>query len=85
MNVRDIFPIATYNDNILVKKDQIKSPLELMLKETAKELRRLTKFGKICVATTKAKIQGKLSDRGTVCVFVGYPNNHANDVYRRLN
>jgi hypothetical protein len=26
-----------------------------------------------------------LSDGGTVSVFVGYPNNHANDVYRLLN
>jgi hypothetical protein len=26
-----------------------------------------------------------LSDRGSVCVFVGYPSNHANDVYRLLN
>jgi hypothetical protein len=26
-----------------------------------------------------------LSDRGSVCVFVGYPSNHASDVYRLLN
>jgi hypothetical protein len=33
---------------------------------------------------TKNKIQGKLSERGSVCVFVGYPSNHARDVYRLL-
>jgi Reverse transcriptase (RNA-dependent DNA polymerase) len=26
-----------------------------------------------------------LSDRGRVCVFVGYPSNHARDLYRLLN
>jgi hypothetical protein len=45
----------------------------------------MRKFGEICVATTKAKIQGKLNDRGTVCVFADYPNNDANYVYRLLN
>jgi hypothetical protein len=30
---------ATYYDNIIVKKDQTKSPLELMFKETPKELK----------------------------------------------
>jgi Reverse transcriptase (RNA-dependent DNA polymerase) len=39
----------------------------------------------VCVAATKSKIQGKLRDRGSVCVFVGYPSNHASDVYRLLN
>jgi hypothetical protein len=37
------------------------------------------------VVTTKYKIQGKLSDKGTVCVFVGYAVNHVDDVYRLLN
>jgi hypothetical protein len=39
----------------------------------------------MCVATTKNKIQGKFSNKGTVCVFVGYAVNHADDVYRLLN
>jgi hypothetical protein len=39
----------------------------------------------MCVATTKNKIQGKLSNKGTVCVFVGYAVKHADDVYRLLN
>jgi hypothetical protein len=34
---------------------------------------------------TKKTIQGKLNDRGTVGLFVGYPDNHANDVYRLFN
>jgi hypothetical protein len=39
----------------------------------------------MCVATTKNKVQAKLSNKGTVCVFVGYAVNHADDVYRLLN
>ena len=42
-------------------------------------------FGEMGVVTTKEKIQGKLKDRGTVCMFVGYPPSHACDVYRMLN
>jgi hypothetical protein len=37
------------------------------------------------VVTTKKAIQGKLSDRGTVGLFLGYPDNHADDVYRIFN
>jgi hypothetical protein len=32
------------------------------------------------VVTTKKSIQGKLSDIGTVCMFVGYSQNHSDDV-----
>jgi hypothetical protein len=39
----------------------------------------------MCVVTKKRAIQGKLSDRGTVGLFVGYPDNHADDVYRIFN
>ena len=38
----------------------------------------------MCVVTTKKSIQGKLNDRGTVGLFVGYPQNHTDDVYRIL-
>jgi hypothetical protein len=77
--------VYAYQDNIIVKKGKDKSPLELMFKEKAKELKRLRKFGGICVAATKAKIQANLNDRGTVCVFVGYPNMHAKNVYGLIN
>jgi hypothetical protein len=34
---------------------------------------------------TKANIQGKLNDRGAVCVFLGYLQSHSKNVYRILN
>jgi hypothetical protein len=56
-----------------------------MFKNRAKGLMNLKRFGEMCMVTTKNKIQGKLSNKGTVCVFVGYAVNHADDVYRLLN
>jgi hypothetical protein len=53
---------ATFYDNIIVKSSQGKSPLEIMFKEMTKEMNNLRKFGAVCVAVTKNKIQGKLSD-----------------------
>jgi hypothetical protein len=41
-----------------------------MFKTKAKELKRLRKFGEICIAATNAKIQGKLNDREPVCVLL---------------
>ena len=35
--------------------------------------------------TTKKSIQGTLNERGIVGLFVGYPQNHADDVYRIFN
>jgi hypothetical protein len=51
----------------------------------AKVLRNLERVGEMCTVTTNYKIQAKLSNKGTVCVFVGYAVNHADDFYRLLN
>jgi hypothetical protein len=37
------------------------------------------------VVTTKEKIQAKLSNGGTTCMFVGYTEHHSRYVYRMLN
>jgi hypothetical protein len=42
-------------------------------------------FGEFGVITTKDKIQAKLSNRGTTCMFVGYTEHHSRDVYRMLH
>jgi hypothetical protein len=42
-------------------------------------------FGEMGIMITKNKFQGKLKDQETVCMFVGYPPNHACDVYITLN
>jgi hypothetical protein len=77
--------IATYYDNLIINNDKKKIPIEFIFKSRDKGLMTLKRFGEMCMATTKNKIQGKLSNKGTVCVFVGYAVNHADDVYRLLN
>ena len=76
---------VTYLSNILSTKSTIKSPFELLygVKPTLPES--LKVFGEVGVVTTKDKIQAKLTNRGTTCVFMGYTENHSGDVYRMLN
>jgi hypothetical protein len=68
---------ASFYNNLTINKDKKKFPIESMFKNRAKGIRNLKRFGEMCVATTKNKIQGKLSNKWTVCVFVGYAVNHA--------
>jgi hypothetical protein len=42
-------------------------------------------FGEVGVVTTKDKIQVKLSNQGTTCLFVGCTDHHSRDVYSMLN
>jgi hypothetical protein len=41
--------------------------------------------GEMCAVIIMKPIQGKLNDRGTLGLFVGYPDNHAKDAYRIFN
>jgi hypothetical protein len=41
-------------------------------------------FGEVGVVKIKEKIQAKLTNRGTTCMFVGYTEHHSRDVYRML-
>jgi hypothetical protein len=56
-----------------------------MYNKEFKDHKNLKTFGEMCVVTTKKAIQGKLSDRGTVSLFVGCLNNYADDVYTIFN
>ncbi len=76
---------ASFYENRIVNNDTIQSPLQLMYNKQFKGSKILKTFGEICVVTAKKTIQGKLNDRGTVSLFVGYLDNHVNDVYRIFN
>ena len=76
---------ASFYENRIVNKTTQQSPLQLMYNKQFKGSKNLKTFGEICVVTTKKAIQGKLNDRGTVGLFVGYPDNHSADVYRIFN
>jgi hypothetical protein len=54
------------------------------VKRIIKELNKFRSLDEMCVVTEKNKVQGKFKDRGTDCLFVEYPSNHADDVYRLL-
>jgi hypothetical protein len=43
-------------------------------------------FGEICIVSDdqNKKIRSKLADRGIPCLFIGYPENHAADVFQFL-
>jgi hypothetical protein len=76
---------ASFYENRIVNKTTQQSPLQLMYNKQFKGHKNLKTFGEMCVVTTKKAIYGKLSDRGTVGLFVGYPDNRADDVYRIFN
>jgi hypothetical protein len=71
---------ATCYENLILDKDSRKDPNNIMLNQLLKTPVRLRKFGEMCVIITKEKIQSKLSDKGTTCMFVGYGVDHASDM-----
>jgi hypothetical protein len=76
---------ATFYANILVNRESGEPPHISIFGVKFKKLRKLKRYGDMIVITTKKRIQGKLSKRGTVCMLVGHPQNHLEDFYRLLN
>jgi hypothetical protein len=72
---------VTFLSNIASLKGQDKCPYQLLFGCTPKVHSNLRSFGEMGVVTTKSDIQGKLTNRGTTCMFVGYSVNHSNDSY----
>jgi hypothetical protein len=76
---------ATYLLNVIATRSNMKSPFELLYSTRAILHEELKVLGKVGVVTTKDKIQAKLANRGTPCIFVSYAENHSKGVYRMLN
>jgi hypothetical protein len=76
---------VTYLSNITSIKEKMICPYQLLFGNKPRLPESLRSFGEIGVFTTKNDIQGKLTNRGTPCMFMGYSINHAHDVYRMLN
>jgi hypothetical protein len=68
-----------------VDKESKKDPNNLMFNRLLKKPVKLREFGEMFVITTKDKIQSKLADKGTTCMFVGNGVDNTSDVYRFLN
>jgi hypothetical protein len=62
---------VTYLSNIISTKSSFKSPLGLLYGEKPTLHDNPKIFGEVGVVTTKDKIQAKLRNRGTTCMFVG--------------
>jgi hypothetical protein len=76
---------VTYLSNITSIKEKMICPYQLLFGSKPRLPESLRSFGEIGVVSTKKDIQGKLTKRGTPCMFMGYSINHAHDVYRMLN
>jgi hypothetical protein len=79
--------MATLLDKILVDKPDEKSPYEKWYDKIPSWISNLRTFGEIGIVQdgNKTKIQAKLENRGFPAMFIGYPNNHSNDVFQFYN
>jgi hypothetical protein len=75
----------TFLSNITASKTKEKYPYQLLFGSKPKLPSSFRIFGEIGVVTTKDNVQGKLKNRGTACIFMGYSVDHANDVYQMFN
>jgi hypothetical protein len=71
---------TNYPSNILSSKSSLKSPFELLFGSKTILNYELKIFGEVGVVTTKDKIQSKLTNCGSHCIFVGYAENHSRDL-----
>ena len=71
----------------MVRPERTKPPYTLFYGEDAKYAQSLRIFGEMAVVAIheEKKMRSKLDDSGKTCMFVGYAENHAKDVYRFLN
>ena len=83
----EVISTATKLDNIMVRPDRTKPLYTLYYNKDAKYMKYMRTFGEMAVVTIHEgeKMRSKLDNRGKTCMFVGYAEDHAGDVYRLLN
>ena len=83
----EVISTATKLDNIMVRPERAKPPHTLFDGKDAKYMKCMRTFGEMAViAIHEGKMmRSKLDNRGKTCMFVGYAEDHAGDVYRFLN
>ena len=83
----EVISTATKLDNIMVRPERAKPPHTLFYGKDAKYMKYRRTFGEIAVVAIHEgkKMRSKLDNRGKTCMFVGYAEDHAGDVYRSLN
>ena len=83
----EVISTATKLDNIMVRPERTKPPHTIFYGKDAKYMKYLRTFGEMAVIAIHEgkKMRSKLDDRGKMCMFVGYADDHSRDVYRFLN
>ena len=83
----EVISTATKLDNIMVRPDRTKPPHTLFNNKDAKYMKYMRTFGEMAVVAIREvkKMRSKLDNRGKTCVFVGYAEDHAGNVYRYLD
>ena len=83
----EVISTATKLDNILVRPERAKPPHTLFYGKDAKYMKYMRTFGEMAVVAKNEcnKMRSKLDNGGKTCMFVGYAEDHAGDVYRFLN
>ncbi|KAG7353397.1 reverse transcriptase RNA-dependent DNA polymerase [Nitzschia inconspicua] len=76
---------ATDLDAITVTDQSQGQPYRKFYNEEAPYARHLRTFGEIGICKVHDTVQGKLDDRGTPCIFVGYADQHPGDTYRMIS
>ena len=83
----EVISTATNLDNIMVRPYGTKPPFTMFYNKDMKYMKHLRSFGEMAVVAIHEgkKMRSKLDNRGKTCMFVGYADDHAEDVYRFLN
>ena len=83
----EVISTATKLDNIMVRPDITKPPYTLFYNKDAKFMKHMRTSEEMAVVAIHEgkKMRSKLDNRGKTCMFVGYAENHAGDIYRFLN
>ena len=77
---------ATLLENIIVKRNQTKSPYEIMFGEKSKIINHLKIFGEMGVVKVNYDgMRAKLENKGSTMIFTGYSLKHGSGVFRMMN
>ena len=76
---------ATLINNISTTQQNTQPPFARYYRQNASLVNNLRSFGEQGIVKTAKVNQSKLQNRGELCIFVGYSNNHSNHTYCMLN
>ena len=83
----EVISTATKLDNIMVRKERTNPPFTLFYNDEAKYMKFLRSFGEMAVIDISdgKKMRSKLDTRGRTGIFIGYADDHAENVHRVIN